>query len=298
MASTGKAFYQPDALTGNRMEYHYHHMGRPGRRQVVDRVIKYKYPPQIGTNYQKEHAHFNSTKAVGRQNTGEAFNIEKEHKIINPHNVEKLTINRIDYQPFKVQPREPKKYRAPSPKQYVPTKTAYQAEFQNWGPNEVIHEKDPKYPYYSLPFKGNSNYARTFCQGSSDGKTGRGAPFGLEAVLNQNNNQRNGDPRYSTGYGSQGGPGTFAGGKFTNAHKTSATNLRPLLGTSDVNGQFETTNQQNFKSYNLKHRPQTCKPKMEAVKTMSGAHHFKTSHKNDYKKRKFRPPAVDMIPYP
>jgi hypothetical protein len=144
------------------MEYHYNHLGRPGRRQIVDRVVKYKYPPQIGTNYQKEHAHFNSTKAVGRNNTGEPFNVEKEHKIINPHKVEKLTINRIDYQPYTIQPREPKKLKAPSPQQYVPTKSSYQADFQNWGPNEIIHEKDPQYPYYSLPFKGNSNYARTF----------------------------------------------------------------------------------------------------------------------------------------
>lgn len=162
LGSTGKAFYQPENSSGNYMEYHYHHMGRPGRRKIVDRVIKYKYPKQIGTNYQKEHAHFNSTKAVGRNNNGEPWNVEKEHKIINPHDVEKLTINRIDYQPFTIQPREPKKFRAPSPKHYVPVKSAYQNEFQNWGPNEVIHERDPQYPYYSLPFKGTSNYSQTF----------------------------------------------------------------------------------------------------------------------------------------
>ena len=109
----------PDKTSGNYMEYHYHHMGRPGRRKIVDRVIKYKYPKQIGTNYQKEHAHYNSSKAVGRNNNGEPFNVEKEHKIINPHNVEKLTVNRIDYQPFTIQPREPKKLKAPSPKKKV-----------------------------------------------------------------------------------------------------------------------------------------------------------------------------------
>ena len=89
MGSTGDAFFRPDPTSGNYMEYHYHHLGRPGRRMIVDRVVKYKYPPQIGTNYQKEHANFNSSKAVGRNNTGEPFNVEKEHKIINPHKVEK-----------------------------------------------------------------------------------------------------------------------------------------------------------------------------------------------------------------
>lgn len=162
MGLTGKAYTTPEKITGNYVEYNYHHMGRPGRRKIVDRVIKYKYPTKIGTNYQKEHAYYNSAKAVGRQNTGEPFNVEKEHKVINPHNVEKLTVNRIDYQPFNVQPREPKKLKAPSPKSYIPFKSSYQAEFQDWKPTEVIHEKDPQYPYYSLPFKGNSAYARTF----------------------------------------------------------------------------------------------------------------------------------------
>lgn len=137
-------------------------MGRPGRRKMVDRTIKYKYPSKVGTTYQKEYAQFNSAKNAGQEVKGTNFNVEKEHKIINPHNVEKLTINRIDYQPFTIQPREPKKFKAPSPKQYVALKTAYQNEFQNWGPNEVIHEKDPQYPYYSLPFRGTTSYARTF----------------------------------------------------------------------------------------------------------------------------------------
>jgi len=63
LVSTGKAFYQPDKSTGNRMEYYYHHMGRPGRRQVVDRVVKYKYPSHVGTSYNKDYAKYNSIKA-------------------------------------------------------------------------------------------------------------------------------------------------------------------------------------------------------------------------------------------
>lgn len=115
-----------------------------------------KYHSKTGTSYQKDYAAYNSINAAENKTKGENWNIEKEHKIINPHNVEKLTINRIDYQPFTIQPREPKKLKAPSPDHFYPMKSSYQSEFQNWGPNGVIHEKDPKYPYYSLPFKGNT----------------------------------------------------------------------------------------------------------------------------------------------
>lgn len=218
--------------------------------------------------------------------------MEKEHKIINPHGVEKLTINRIDYQPFTIQPREPKKLKAPSPKQYVPLKSSYQAEFQNWGPNDIIHEKDPQYPYYSLPFKGASNYARTFCGGSDNGNNGRGVPFGIDALKQQHN--RGNDHGYSTGYGSMG-----AGYPITNAHMgKSASNLKPLIGQSELGNHFETTNQKTYKNYQIKHRPQTCKPKNEAVRTVGNPKHFKTTHKKEYKNRPYRPPAVDMIPYP
>jgi len=299
MGSTGKAFNQPDPTTGNKMEYYYHHMGRPGRRQVVDRVVKYKYPPHVGTNYQKEFAQYNSITATGSKNTAEAFNVEKEHKIINPHQVEKLTVNRIDYQPFKVQPKEPKKLKAPPPTEYIGAKSAYQSEFMNWGANEIIHEKEPQYPFYSLPFQGNSNYANTFCGGSNDGKSGKAAPFGESKTKNQNNRHNPSSKHgYSTGYGNKGGPGTFGGSySHTNAHMAnSASKLRPLLGSND--NHFETTNQRNYKDYQIKHRPQTCKPKVEVVRTGNNPNHFKTSHMLDFQKRKFRHPAVDLIPYP
>ena len=294
MCSTGDAFFAPDPTTGNYMEYHYHHLGRPGRRQIVDKVIKYKYPPQIGTNYQKEHGHFNSAKAVGRNNTGEPFNVEKEHKIINPHKVEKLTINRIDYQPYTIQPREPKKLKAPSPQQYIPAKSSYQADFQNWGPNEIIHEKDPQYPYYSLPFNGNSNYARTFWGGSNDGKSGRGVPFGMDALRHQNN-QRN------AGHGCSVSGNQYPEGKYLGHPANmggSATNLKPMWATPGMGNYFETTNQRNYKNYNIKHRPQTCKPTAQAIHTASNPSHFDTKNKLEYKFKVPKPLAVDMIPYP
>jgi hypothetical protein len=44
--------------------------------------------------------------------------------------------------------------------------SSYGAEFPNWknGQQDVYHEKHPQYPYYSLPFAGNSNYAQAFTE--------------------------------------------------------------------------------------------------------------------------------------
>lgn len=77
---------------------------------------------------------------------------------------------------------------------------------------------------------------------------------------------------YSTGFG-----GSFGGSPHINAHMaSSAAHLKPLLGAEE-NG-FETTNQRNFKDYQIHHRPQTCKPKVEVVRTGKNAKHFKTSN--------------------
>jgi hypothetical protein len=38
--------------------------------------------------------------------------------------------------------------------------------FPNWknGQNDIFHEKHPQYPFYSLPFKGESNYKAAFTE--------------------------------------------------------------------------------------------------------------------------------------
>lgn len=42
-----------------------------------------------------------------------AFNLEKEHKIINPHNMDMKTTTRVDFQPFSVIPQTGKMVKAP-----------------------------------------------------------------------------------------------------------------------------------------------------------------------------------------
>lgn len=42
----------------------------------------------------------------------------------------------------------------------------YMKDFPDWrnGRNDVFHEKQPQYPFYSLPFKGGSNYQETYTE--------------------------------------------------------------------------------------------------------------------------------------
>ena len=94
------------------------------------------------------------------QNPKEAFNVEKEHKIINPHKMDMATTQKTSFKGYSVQPSEKKLRSAPKNDAPMQQSSSYQAGFPNWknGSNDIYHEKHPQFPYYSLPFKGNSNY--------------------------------------------------------------------------------------------------------------------------------------------
>jgi hypothetical protein len=64
--------------------------------------VKYPYPVNIITHYKKEFR--NEKGAEPYLHKDEAFNLEKEHKIINPHNMDLKTTTRLDYKPFAVVP--------------------------------------------------------------------------------------------------------------------------------------------------------------------------------------------------
>ena len=61
---------------------------------------------------------------------------------------------------------------------------------------------------------------------------------------------------------------------------------------------FETTNQKNYKPYEITSRPKSSKPQVEAVRTKSFQKHFQTSNKKDFVKPKLVDHPVDLIPYP
>ena len=73
--------------------------GSIGRRtRCNDKFVKYPYPKNLITNYQKEYHNKIGDSSVLKNK--ESFNVEKEHKIINPHNMDMSTTNKVVYQPY------------------------------------------------------------------------------------------------------------------------------------------------------------------------------------------------------
>ncbi len=67
------------------------------KRKLRDHFnIKYHYPKGMTTTKQAEF----KTKSCKRDL--DCFNLEKEHKVINPHNMELKTTTNICFQPFKI----------------------------------------------------------------------------------------------------------------------------------------------------------------------------------------------------
>ena len=137
-------------------------MGR--RTRCSDRFIKYPYPKMMISNYQKEyHPKSDQNQVIPPKET---FNHEKEHKIINPHRMELSTTNKVSYQTFHVIPSKKEARKAEKSEAPCQQSSSYAAGFPNWnnGHKDVYHERHPQYPYYSLPFKGNSSYAKNFTE--------------------------------------------------------------------------------------------------------------------------------------
>lgn len=55
-----------------------------GQKRILDRFVKYPYPSNIISNYRKDFVDKDAA-PVDIECRKEAFNLEKEHKIINPH---------------------------------------------------------------------------------------------------------------------------------------------------------------------------------------------------------------------
>jgi hypothetical protein len=49
-------------------------------------------------------------------------------------------------------------------KKPIQENSSYAAAFPNWdnGKHDVFHEKHPQYPFYSVPFRGQSSYQNSF----------------------------------------------------------------------------------------------------------------------------------------
>ena len=95
---------------------------------------------------------------------GEAFNLEKEAKIINPHKMDLNTTTLSTFKNFDVKPNRKAPRLATNDNKPILGQSSYMKSFPNWqnGNQDIFHEKHPQYPFYSLPFKGESNYKQSF----------------------------------------------------------------------------------------------------------------------------------------
>lgn len=133
----------------------------------MDRFVRYPYPPMAISYYKKEYAR----KSAFAKDHRQAFNLEKETKIINPHKVESVTTNREVYK-GKFGPRAQGKAQAFEPEDApIQTTSHYQQIFPNWkngDGKDIFHEKHPQFPVYSLPFRGETSYKQTYVPDKMD----------------------------------------------------------------------------------------------------------------------------------
>lgn len=111
--------------------------------------------------YKKEYP----KKSAFAKDHKEAFNMEKETKIINPHRMEMTTTMKEVFK-GKQGPRAKAKEQCFQPEDAPIQKTShYQTLFPNWkngDGKDIFHEKHPQFPVYSLPFRGTTSYKHTF----------------------------------------------------------------------------------------------------------------------------------------
>ena len=113
----------------------------------------------MASGYQKDFA--DKLKKTVVLKNGESFNLEKEAKIINPHKMDMGTTSGSTYKNFKVIPKKKQLRRFEDEGKPIVAQSTYMKNFPNWknGGGDIYHEKHPQYPFYSLPFKGDSSYA-------------------------------------------------------------------------------------------------------------------------------------------
>ena len=126
-----------------------------GRKtRCTDKFVRYPYPKTMNTGYKKDFKDALKSHLVLVKS--EAFNLEKEAKIINPHKMEIKTMNQTAFTGEQVDKKKKEVRKYIDERKPILGHSSYAKNFPNWqnGNKDVFHEKEPQYPFYSLPFKG------------------------------------------------------------------------------------------------------------------------------------------------
>ena len=132
------------------------------RNRCSDKFIKLSYPKTLYSEYMKDFS--DKLKQTNVISKDDAFNLEKEAKIINPHRMDFETTHSSTFKNFKIIPTKKDHPMYINDSKPLVSSSSYQKNFPNWmnGRNDVFHEKAPVYPIYSLPFQGASFYKEQF----------------------------------------------------------------------------------------------------------------------------------------
>ena len=92
----------------------------------------------------------------------EAFNLEKETKILNNNKMNKslYTTQKLAFKGKQEKQERPQEVKHIEPHKPMQKETSYAKNFPSWnnGHYDVFHEKHPQYPYYEVRHRGNSHY--------------------------------------------------------------------------------------------------------------------------------------------
>jgi hypothetical protein len=147
-----------------------------GQKRITDRFVKYPYPPVISSSYNKDYA--GKKKVMDAQvKVKDTFNLEKEQKKGVKHDLNAKSSHKIDFKAplldlsesvgipedslyaAKTSARQREMAGAP----VMVKSSLYKNEYLNWGGSKKpLIEKTPQYPYYSLPFRGKSEYKERY----------------------------------------------------------------------------------------------------------------------------------------
>lgn len=128
--------------------------------RCTDRFVRYPYP-KLFSNYKQNYP--NKASQCKYKSHKDAFNLEKEAKIINPHRMDLHTTTAETFKGRKGLPAEQRERRVMEEKKPIVGMSSYSAAFPNWqnGKTEPFIEKAPQFPVYSIPFAGDSTYKQT-----------------------------------------------------------------------------------------------------------------------------------------